>query len=68
MTRAGLREDSRLSVIRLTPRGRTRLEAVRPLAAGHEIRLLRGIDSKTFKSHLDQLMLNAEALLGQERA
>lgn len=61
--RNSLQQDSRLSVITLTARGRARLNQVRPLAEDHEVRLLEGIDSAVFKRQLDRLMINAEALL-----
>jgi DNA-binding MarR family transcriptional regulator len=61
--RSSLRQDFRLSVIRLTAKGRAVLGQVRPMAEGHEARLLAGIDSAAFKAQLDRLMANAEGLL-----
>jgi DNA-binding MarR family transcriptional regulator len=66
--RNSLQQDSRLSVITLTARGRARLNQVRPLAEDHELRLLAGIDSAAFKRQLDRLMINAEALLAAGRS
>jgi len=65
--RSSLRQDSRISVITLTARGRARLNQVRPLAEAHESRLLAGIDKAAFKGQLDRLMINAEGLLAVER-
>lgn len=67
VTRTTLQKDSRLSVIRLTARGRAKLSQVRPFAEEHEARLLAGIDRSVFKGHLEQLMTNAEALLTEAR-
>jgi DNA-binding MarR family transcriptional regulator len=68
VTRSSNRKDSRVSVIDLTPKGRSLLGRVRPLAAAHEERLLEGIDKDTFKAHLDRLMMNAEGMLtGKQR-
>jgi DNA-binding MarR family transcriptional regulator len=61
--RSRRQQDSRISVIALTPRGRARLNQVRPLAENHELRLLAGIDKALFKGQLDRLMINAERLL-----
>jgi DNA-binding MarR family transcriptional regulator len=61
--RRGLRHDVRLSLIRLSARGRAKLAEVRPMAESHETRLLAGIDQAAFKAQLDRLMANAEALL-----
>jgi DNA-binding MarR family transcriptional regulator len=63
VTRSGLKQDSRVTVITLTAKGRTKLAQVRPLAADHESRLLAGIDKAAFKGHLERLMANAEKLL-----
>jgi DNA-binding MarR family transcriptional regulator len=64
VTRGGLKQDSRVTVIKLAARGRAKLAQVRPLAADHESHLLAGIDRAAFKAHLERLMANAEALLG----
>ncbi len=61
--RSSLPQDSRVSVITLTARGKARLNQVRPLAEDHELRLLAGIDKARFKEQLDCLMINAERLL-----
>src|SRR5579863_1036761 len=61
--RSSRQQDSRVRVIALTPRGRIRLNQVRPLAQNHESRLLAGIDKAVFKGQLDRLMINAERLL-----
>jgi DNA-binding MarR family transcriptional regulator len=63
LTRRSPREDSRLSVVALSARGRALLEQVRPMAAAREARLLAGIDRAGFKADLDRLMANAEAML-----
>lgn len=63
VTRRSLREDSRLSVVALSAKGRTLLEQVRPMASAREARLLAGIDRSGFKADLDRLMANAEAML-----
>jgi DNA-binding MarR family transcriptional regulator len=69
VTRSGLKQDSRLTVITLTATGRAKLAQVRPLAAVHESRLLAGIDKAAFKSQLERLMANAEELLtGDDRS
>jgi DNA-binding MarR family transcriptional regulator len=61
--RSSRQQDSRVRVIALTPRGRIRLNQVRPLAQNHESQLLAGIDKAVFKGQLDRLMINAERLL-----
>ena len=61
--RSSLQQDSRVSVITLTARGKALLNQVRPLADAHEARLLEGIDKSAFKGQLDRLMANAESLL-----
>ncbi len=63
--RGSLQQDSRVSVITLTARGRTSLGRVRPLADAHEGRLLAGIDEAAFKAQLQRLMSNAENLLDE---
>ncbi len=63
ITRRSLREDSRLSVVVLSAKGRALLEQVRPMASAREARLLAGIDRAGFKTDLDRLMANAEAML-----
>ena len=65
VTRKGNPKDSRLTVVDLSAKGRALLEQVRPLALARETRLLEGIDPTVFKTSLDRLMLNAEALLGE---
>ena len=57
------RQDSRLTVVSLSPKGRALLEQVRPIAVARETRLLDGIDPVAFKASLDRLMQNAERLL-----
>jgi len=63
VTRSGLKQDSRVTLIRLAARGRAKLAQVRPLAADHELRLLAGIDQGALKAQLERLMANAEELL-----
>ncbi|MEJ0005452.1 MAG: MarR family winged helix-turn-helix transcriptional regulator [Steroidobacteraceae bacterium] len=63
VTRRGRQQDSRVSVIGLTAKGRAKLGQVRPMAENHELRLLGGIDKKAFKAQLERLMANAEGLL-----
>jgi DNA-binding MarR family transcriptional regulator len=63
VTRKANRNDSRLTVVDLSAKGRALLEQVRPLAMAREMRLLDGIDPAGFKASLDRLMLNAEGLL-----
>jgi DNA-binding MarR family transcriptional regulator len=65
--RSSLRQDIRLSIIRLSAKGRAKLALVRPMAESHESRLLAGIDQAAFKAQLDRLMANAEALLAAGR-
>lgn len=63
VTRGGLKQDSRVTVIKLAAKGRRKLAQVRPLAADHEAHLLADIDRMAFKAQLERLMANAEALL-----
>jgi DNA-binding MarR family transcriptional regulator len=69
VVRSSLENDSRLSLIRLSVRGRAKLGQVRPLAENHESRLLAGIDKSLFTAQLERLMANAEDLLidGRQR-
>ncbi len=62
------REDSRVWKISLSAKGAELLERVRPLAMAREQRLLDGIDATRFKSELDRLMINAEALLSSRES
>jgi DNA-binding MarR family transcriptional regulator len=66
VTRSSVKQDSRVTVIRLSARGRAKLAQVRPLAAAHELRLLAGIDKAAFKAQLERLMANAEELLTED--
>lgn len=61
--RKGDRDDSRLTVVALSDKGRTLLDQVRPLARAREAELLDGLDPVTFKASLDRLMRNAERIL-----
>jgi len=63
VTRKRNRQDSRLTVVALSTRGRAVLEQVRPLAVAREARLLDGINPVAFKADLERLMLNAEKML-----
>jgi DNA-binding MarR family transcriptional regulator len=65
VTRKSNHKDSRLTVVDLSPKGRTLLEQVRPLAVAREARLLDGIDSDGLKASLERLMLNAETMLSE---
>ncbi|MGC1460301.1 MAG: MarR family winged helix-turn-helix transcriptional regulator [Steroidobacteraceae bacterium] len=60
------RPDSRVRVVSLSPKGRALLERVRPLAAAHERRLLAGLNETSFKSQLERLLTNADAMLERE--
>ena len=66
VTRKSVREDSRVSLIGLSAKGRAMLEEVRPLASKREKRLLDGINEDRFKADLDRLMTNIEAMLESE--
>lgn len=55
--------DSRLTLVSLTKRGRSTLDEFRPWAVWSEKLLLEGVDEKKLKALLDQLEANAEALL-----
>lgn len=55
--------DSRLTLVSLTRRGRGTLDEFRPWAVWSEKLLLEGIDEKKLKALLDQLEANTEALL-----
>lgn len=55
--------DSRLSLVMLTKHGRATLDKVRPYALASEKVLLDGLDAKLLKTLLDQLEVNAEAML-----
>ncbi len=56
-------QDSRLTLVSLTKRGREILEEFRPYAAWSERLLLQGIDERKLKSLLDQLEANTLALM-----
>jgi DNA-binding MarR family transcriptional regulator len=60
------RPDSRVRVVSLSPKGRALLARVRPLAAAHERRLLAGLNESSFKSQLERLLMNADAMLERE--
>jgi DNA-binding MarR family transcriptional regulator len=55
--------DSRLTLVSLTKRGRGTLDEFRPWAAWSEKLLLDGVDEKKLKALLDRLESNTEALL-----
>jgi DNA-binding MarR family transcriptional regulator len=56
-------QDSRLTLVSLTQRGRETLDEFRPYAAWSEKVLLAGIDDKKLKALLDQLEANTEGLV-----
>jgi DNA-binding MarR family transcriptional regulator len=56
-------EDSRLTLVTLTKRGREILEEFRPYAAWSEELLLQGVDEKKLKILLDQLEANTQELM-----
>jgi len=56
-------EDSRLTRVSLTKRGRETLDQFRPWAAWSEKVLLDGIDERKLKALLDQLEANTESLM-----
>jgi DNA-binding MarR family transcriptional regulator len=55
--------DSRLTLVSLTKRGRATLDEFRPWAIWSEKLLLAGVDEKKLKALLDQLEANTEQLL-----
>ena len=55
--------DSRLTLVRLTRRGREILDESRPYAAWSEQVLLRGVDETTLKALLDQVEANTHSLI-----
>jgi DNA-binding MarR family transcriptional regulator len=55
--------DARAQLIRLTPKSRTLIEAVRPQLFSNERRLLDGVNEKQLKKQFDKLLLNADLLL-----
>jgi DNA-binding MarR family transcriptional regulator len=61
--RSGHPEDSRLTLVRLTKRGRATLEEFRPWAAWSEKLLLKGVDERKLKALLDQVEANTEAVM-----
>lgn len=61
-------QDSRLTRVSLTARGRKTLEEFRPWAAWSERVLLEGIDEKKLKELLDQLEANTERLVNRLEA
>ena len=56
-------KDSRLALVSLTVHGRETLDDVRPYALKSEQFLLNGIDERKLKTLLDQVEVNAEAML-----
>lgn len=62
--RSGHPQDSRLTLVTLTKRGRGTLDEFRPWAAWSEKLLLKGVDERTLKGLLDQVEANAEAVMG----
>jgi DNA-binding MarR family transcriptional regulator len=60
--------DSRLTRVSLTKRGRETLDEFRPWAAWSEKVLLDGIDEKKLKVLLDRLEANTESLMKKVRA
>jgi len=58
-------EDSRMTRVSLTKRGREMLDEFRPWAAWSERVLLEGIDEKKLKTLLDQLESRTESLLSK---
>jgi DNA-binding MarR family transcriptional regulator len=61
--RNGHPEDSRLTLVTLTKRGRATLDEFRPWAAWSEKLLLKGVNDRKLKALLDQLEANTEALM-----
>lgn len=59
--------DSRLSLVRLTARGRALLADIRPHVERAEQHVLDGIKAERFKRDLDRLLANAEAILAQRQ-
>jgi DNA-binding MarR family transcriptional regulator len=66
--RRGDPNDSRLTRVSLTKRGRETLDEFRPWAAWSEKVLLKGIDEAALKALLDQLEANTESLSAAIRA
>jgi len=56
-------DDNRLSLAKLTDKGRALLDEIRPAVMLHEDRALKGIDAAAFKRELDRLLVNIEAML-----
>jgi DNA-binding MarR family transcriptional regulator len=61
--RSGHPEDSRLTLVTLTKRGRTTLDEFRPWAAWSEKLLLKGVDERKLKALLDQVEANTEEVM-----
>jgi DNA-binding MarR family transcriptional regulator len=61
--RSGHPEDSRLTLVTLTKRGRATLDEFRPWAAWSEKLLLKGVDESKLKALLDQVEANTEAVM-----
>jgi DNA-binding MarR family transcriptional regulator len=61
-------EDSRLTLVTLTARGRQMLDEFRPFAKWSESELLVGVDERKLKALLDLLEINTEAMLERQRA
>ena len=61
--RASDKNDSRVSIIRLTRGGQSLLEEIRPLTMATEARMLDGIEARAFKQDLERMMNNVEAML-----
>jgi DNA-binding MarR family transcriptional regulator len=56
---------ARVCVVSLSAKGRAALNRIRPLTVAREKTLLDEIDEARFKSDLERLMANAEAMLGR---
>jgi len=61
--RSGHPEDSRLTLVTLTKRGRQTLDEFRPWAAWSEKLLLKGVDERKLKALLDQVEANTDAVM-----
>ena len=61
--RSGHPEDSRMTLVTLTKRGRITLDEFRPWAAWSEKLLLKGVDERKLKALLDQVEANTEAVM-----
>jgi DNA-binding MarR family transcriptional regulator len=61
--RSGHPQDSRLTLVTLTRRGRATLDEFRPWAAWSEKLLLKGVNERKLKALLDQVEANTEAVM-----